>query len=339
MGMKEKKKTMKINTCPVSELFEVKYGVNLELNALIKDNGGINFVSRTSKNNGVSAKVKPLPDIEPLPAGTITVAGGGSVMETFLQLAPYYSGRDLYYLTPKVHMSNEAKLYYCMCLRNNKYKFSYGRQANTTLTDLQIPALDCIPDYVCDFSIKEYGKAFLKQIDFPETNMRYYMSEEVVPLSRLFNIKNGISSSSVLKKDFKESKNWIPYIRPSYRQETSISGYVNKQLIPEDKVFPQGTLYVSTNGQGSHTFSYVSVFEFVPNSDVSVLIPKRPMSIQEKLYYSHCITRNRYKFSYGRKPKGNRLEAILLPEFPPDYVYTYNIDNVIGSFIEVLEIV
>ena len=330
-------KTMKVKTCPVSELFEVKYGVNLELNALIQDSEGINFVSRTSKNNGVSAKVKPLPDVEPLPAGTITVAGGGSVMETFLQLAPYYSGRDLYYLTPKIELSNEVKLYYCMCLRNNKYKFSYGRQANTTLPDLLIPSLDSIPDFVRNFSIKNYGTELLKQIDLPQTHIGYKKSEEIVPLSRLFNVENGISSSSVLKKDFRENENWIPYIRPSYRQQTSISGFVNKQIIPKDKIYPKGSLYVSTNGQGSHTFSYVSVFEFVPNSDVSVLIPKRLMSLQEKLYYSYCITKNRYKFSYGRKPKGKRLEAILLPEFPPDYVYPYNIENVISSFSEVLE--
>ena len=91
-----------MKTCKVSDLFWVNYGVNLELNALELDKNGINFVSRTAKNNGVSAKVKRINGVDPLPAGTITVAGGGSVMETFLQMVPYYSGRDLYYLTPKV---------------------------------------------------------------------------------------------------------------------------------------------------------------------------------------------------------------------------------------------
>lgn len=149
-----------MKTCKVSDLFFVSYGVNLELNALTQDNNGINFVSRTSKNNGVSAKVKQISTVEPLPAGTITVAGGGSVMETFLQLSPYYSGRDLYYLTAKVPMTNEQKLFYCCCLRKNKYKFSYGRQANVTLPDLHIPTIESIPDYVRSFSLQEYGKQF-----------------------------------------------------------------------------------------------------------------------------------------------------------------------------------
>lgn len=132
----------------VKELFEVTYGVNLELNALIQDKCGINFVSRTSKNNGISAKVKCIQGIDPIPAGTISVAGGGSVMESFLQPEPYYSGRDLYYLTPLITMSMQQKLYYCCCLRANKYRFNYGRQANRTLRDILIPDIDEIPEWV-----------------------------------------------------------------------------------------------------------------------------------------------------------------------------------------------
>ena len=325
--------------CKVSDLFLVKYGVNLELNALEQDKNGINFLSRTSKNNGVSAKVKKIANIDSLPAGTITVAGGGSVMETFLQMKPYYSGRDLYYLTPKVEMSNEIKLYYCHCLRSNKYKFSYGRQANVTLPDLLIPALESIPSYVHDMSIRKYGEELIKQTEFTTDNSQYPKNSHIIPIRDLFDIENGIASSLVVRSETKESENWIPYIRPSYRQETSIDAYVNKKLVPTDKVFPAGTLYVSTDGQGSHTFSYVSTFEFVPNSNVSILLPKRKMSLQEKLFYAHCITKNRYKFSYGRKPKGERLKAVLIPEYPPKYVTDYNIDSVIKSFADVLNIV
>ena len=60
----------------VSEIFEVTYGVNLELNTLTQTPDGINFVSRTSKNNGVSARVSLKEGTDPIPAGTISVAGG-----------------------------------------------------------------------------------------------------------------------------------------------------------------------------------------------------------------------------------------------------------------------
>jgi hypothetical protein len=133
---------------PVNKLFEVKYGLNLELNRLTLDPNGVNFVSRTARNNGVSAKVRLLPDVTPLPAGLLTVAGGGSVLETFVQPEPFYSGRDLYYLKPKIDMSLEEKIYYCMCIRSNKYRFNYGRQANRTLKDLMIPARSELPNWV-----------------------------------------------------------------------------------------------------------------------------------------------------------------------------------------------
>ena len=333
--MKEARKIVKV--CKVRDLFDVKYGVNLELNALEQDRNGINFVSRTSKNNGVSAKVKRISDIPPLPAGTITVAGGGSVMESFLQATPYYSGRDLYYLTPKFDMSNEVKLFYCHCLRLNKYKFSYGRQANSTLPNLLIPTMESIPDFVHSMSIKKYGEELIRKANFSEDESQYPDNSTTVPLGSLFEMENGIASSQVVRREIKENDNWIAYIRPSYRQETSIDAYVNKKMISPEKVFPSETLYVSTDGQGSHTYSYVSTFEFVPNSNISVLIPKRKMSLQEKLFYAQCITRNRYKFSYGRKPKGDRIKALQIPQYPPRYVTGYTISDVINSFSTILE--
>lgn len=144
----------KTNTCDgetfvsVSELFEVIYGTSLELNALEQTRDGVDFVSRSSKNNGISARVKPLPDIPPIQGGVLTVAGGGSVLETFLQLKPFYSGRDLFYLAPREKMSVEELLYYASCIRENRFRYSYGRQANRTLKDLKIPARSSIPDWV-----------------------------------------------------------------------------------------------------------------------------------------------------------------------------------------------
>jgi hypothetical protein len=132
----------------LSEIFSVTYGVNLELNRMNYDQAGIPFVGRSERNNGVTARVSLIPGIEPNPSGTLSVAGGGSVLATFLQHEPYYSGRDLFYLTALVPMSDSLKLYYCACIRANRYRYSYGRQANKTLKDLQIPDLSSAPEWV-----------------------------------------------------------------------------------------------------------------------------------------------------------------------------------------------
>ena len=218
-------------------------------------------------------------------------------------------------------MSDAIKLFYCLCLRRNKFRYSYGRQANVTLKDLQIPILEEIPEYVKSFSPEKFQKNLIESVDLSalkekakETSPIY----ELIPLYELFQIENGIAATGIIRSSVKKNENWIPFIRPSYRQTTSIDAYVNKFLVPKEKVYPQWTLYVSTNGQGSHTYSYVSASEFVPNSDVAVLKPKRTMSLREKMFYALCISRNRYKFSYGRKPKGEKLASIKLPRSIPD---------------------
>ena len=139
----------------VNELFQVKYGINMELNTCILDDKNdedtVNFVARTEANNGVSATVKPVAGKEPQAAGIITCAGGGSVLSTFLQVEPFYSGRDLYLLIPKQPMSKWAKLFCITVLKANKYRYSYGRQANVTLPELELmlPAYsNGSPDYV-----------------------------------------------------------------------------------------------------------------------------------------------------------------------------------------------
>ena len=113
----------------ISDIFEVKYGVNLELVNIEEcnkqDKNSINFVSRTDKNNGVSAYVQKMDDVEPNSANTISVAGGGSVLATFFQQEPYYSGRDIYILIPKKHLSEVEMIFYCYQKKFNELLYEY----------------------------------------------------------------------------------------------------------------------------------------------------------------------------------------------------------------------
>src|SRR5260363_190716 len=49
----------------------------------------------------------------------------------------------------------------------------------------------------------------------------------------------------------------------------------------------------------------------------TLLLPKQKMTLAEKIFYAKAISLNRSKFSYGRKPKGERLKSIKLPDHPP----------------------
>jgi len=146
----------------LEDLFQVVYGHSLELNRLKLSNNGINFVSRTSKMNGVSARIEPL-DMKPAPGGLITVACGGSVLETFLQLEPFYCGRDIYWLVPRISLTVEEKLFYCHCIRLNKFRYNYGRQANKTLKYLKVPSLSAIPSWVYG-SLQTHAKGWMEKL-------------------------------------------------------------------------------------------------------------------------------------------------------------------------------
>lgn len=151
----------------ISDIFEVEYGVNLELNkceeTTLDDVEAINFVSRSRENNGVTAYVKNIPEITPQSAGLITVAGGGSsVLSTFVQQKPFYSGRDLYLLIPREEMSIYTKQFICTIIMANKYKYSFGRQANKTLAQIKI-MLPAISDTDLDYN---YMDDLIKSLPF-----------------------------------------------------------------------------------------------------------------------------------------------------------------------------
>ncbi len=153
--MTSNKKPLSFNTTNwkpfiLSELFDIKYGVNLELSKCNEEVHEINFVARTAENNGISSKVERINNILPQDAGLISVAGGGSVLSTFYQDEPFYSGRDLYILRAKKNIDKYAKLFIITLIKREKYKYSYGRQANKTLPNIEIklPVIkDGSPDY------------------------------------------------------------------------------------------------------------------------------------------------------------------------------------------------
>jgi hypothetical protein len=140
------KKLLKNELVKISDLFDIKYGNSLELINMEQcersDFGALPFVSRTEKNNGVSAFVYENYDIEPNPAHTLSVAVSGSVLSTFYQPLPYYTGFHILVLYPKKQMSTFELLCYSKLISYNKYKYNFGRQANRTLRDIMIPKID-----------------------------------------------------------------------------------------------------------------------------------------------------------------------------------------------------
>lgn len=162
----------------VKDVFDLKYGVNLALNACTEtfDSEAVNFVSRTELNNGVSARIEPVAGLSPQDKGLITVATGGSVLSTFVQPEPFYSGRDLYVMKPKDDtVGVAAKLFLTTVLEANRFKFNYGRQANKSLPyiELRLPIKrDDAGDPVIDPSKIYHEMGYIPDWKFMEDYIR-----------------------------------------------------------------------------------------------------------------------------------------------------------------------
>ena len=90
-------------------------GNKFDKNKMTHNNPCYNFVSRTATNNGISDYVDDN-GTEPYPAGTITLAFGGSIGSTFVQPKPYYTGQNVGVITLPDGVSEEAKVYFAISL-------------------------------------------------------------------------------------------------------------------------------------------------------------------------------------------------------------------------------
>lgn len=285
----------------ICDLFDVQYGINLELvncqETTIDDPDGVNYVARTANNNGVVAKVKRIEGKTPHPAGVLTCAGGGSVCSTFVQNKPFYSGRDLYVLTPKIPLSLNEKLYYCMCIQNNAYRYSYGRQANKTLKNIELP--DFIPTYVNETQIVPISTTMAK----PENNYIDVSTWKEFKLMDLFNVERGsrLTKENRLAGDF-------PFITAGFQNE-GVAEYIYSE---ENKLYCDKI----TIDMFGNTF-YRS-YEFYCDDNILVLDCKRPLSKYVKLFLATVIGFDSYRYSYGRqyRQKDFKSHTIKLPAKP-----------------------
>jgi hypothetical protein len=131
----------KLELVKLTDIFDIKQGKSLELINCEECEGEICFVSRTSSNNGIAARVKELDYLEPMPAGAISVALSGSVLSSFYQEEPFYTAFHIACLYPKKELTQEEILFYCAVIEHNKYRYNFGRQANKTLKNILVPQI------------------------------------------------------------------------------------------------------------------------------------------------------------------------------------------------------
>jgi len=316
MSYQQGKTTMK----SLSELFDVVYGHSLELNRLTllsREAGGVAFVSRKMGDNGISAYVEPISGVTPSPSGLLTCAlGGNGVLSTFLQEEPFYSGRDIALLRPLVPMEKHQLLFYCYCILSNRYRFSYGRQANRTLKNILVPDLHEIPDYVDQTDIGRFDGCDKPSSSTTSLNLDT-SCWKVFSLASLFNIRKGqrLTKANMLPGT-------LPYIGASDTNNGQTA------CIGQDAIHKGGTISVSYNGSVAEAFYQDR--EYWATDDVNVLYPKGfTLTPATAMFVCTVIRLEKYRFNYGRKWHLDRMResVIKLPvtvKGKPDWVFMEN---------------
>lgn len=280
-----------INKTKIKDIFHIVYGSNLELNSLDVSKNGINFVSRTSKNNGVSSKVNEIQGLPPLPSNVLSVACGGSVLETFLQEEPFYSGRDIIYLKPKKNMKREELLFYAHCIKLNKYRYNYGRQANKSIGDLHLPE---IPDWIYssyDTLSQHFDRVRVnvsrdyKPIKINPSNWKEFQLYEIFDITR---------GNSHYIKNIENGK--YPYISATSEN----NGCSNYCSISNGKA---NSITISYDGSVGEAFYQPA--DFFASEKIAILTPKTEhkeyFNKYNALFLCAILRQEKFKYNYGRK--------------------------------------
>lgn len=285
----------------ISDLFEIKNGNGFELINMeeVKSDEpySCNFVSRTEKNNGISARVE-LNTTKPFSANTITVAVGGSVLSTFVQSEPYYTGFHVQILIPKKEYSDIEMQYYAYCIKQNKYRYNYGRQANKTLKDILIP--EKIPEDWDDLDTKKintlrYNPVLLKELPL-NTGVWAWFN-----LTDLFDIS---ASRDSLSEELTEGGG-TPYVTSSENNNGVTSFFEEK---PTNKA---GT--ITANRGGSVGFFFYQPVDYMATPvDVRILTPKFEIDTYIGLFMKTILQLEKYRYNYSRKMGTDRLKAFKI---------------------------
>ncbi|GHV57628.1 hypothetical protein FACS189460_4500 [Deltaproteobacteria bacterium] len=279
----------------VKDLFVLKQGNSFELmNMELSNTSNINFVSRTAQDNGVVAQVCADDITTPFPAGVLTVALGGSVLSAFVQLKPFYTAFHIAVLIPKIELTLQEKLYYCMCIQANAYRYSYGRQANKTLKDIELP--DDVPAWVNATSVAPFTTSISPSVCVVGNTETW----GEFTLGDLFKFVKG---KRLRKEDMLEGET-------NYLGAISESNGI-RQRVDAPAIFKANCITVNYNGSVGESF-YQSA-PFWATDDVNVLYADGwTLNKYTALFITTIIKANRYKFGYGRKWTMEKMKKSLV---------------------------
>jgi len=286
---------------PLNSVFEITYGNKFDLKKMTQEKDkSVAFIARTAKNNGVVAFVDKTSK-DPYPSGLITVALGGAILETFLQPFDFYTAQNVAVLKPIREMSDEEKLYYCLAIKANKFRYgAFGREANRSLKTLLVPKK--FPERLSKtlVSIPTPEPKIDKKINLTDRKWEWFVYNDLFNLST----EKFVSISEAEK---------TPGEYAFVSTGSVNNGIVCYTGINKAKTYPAGCITVASSGNAGEAFYQAGPFK-VTNM-VIILKPKFQIDKYIGMFLTTLIRAEKFRYSYGRKSGLERMKVarIKLP--------------------------
>jgi len=246
----------------------------------------------------------------------------------FVQPENFYVAHQIAVLIPKKPMSLQLKQYCCLCLRNNSYRFSYGRQADRSLKNLELP--EKIPSWIKTdiLDIKKLDESISSKSIKLELGRWKWFSYDY-----LFDIEKGHYNK-------RPSKNGNVNFISASSSNNGITDKIKKTVI--EKLYDGNCITIVNNGASTATAFYQKE-QFTSSHDVNILrIKKKTLNPFIALFLLPLFGLEKSRFSYGRKWRIERMlkTKIKLPvtdhgepdwKFMEDYIkslpYSKNLET------------
>jgi hypothetical protein len=291
----------------LDEIFDICYGSQLDLNKCVvcEKPDGYNFVNRSEKNCGVSARILEEENKKPFPASLITVAMGGTVLSSFVQQEPFYTGQNVKVMQPKPRykdMSDLVKLYYCYCIEQNRFRFSpFGREANVSFESIIVPDIEELPNKLNKITLSDYESPqepiIDRKIELNTDNWKWFRLCDLFRIytSKEENARNRLEGNT-------------PFIS-STKFSNGVSMYVD-----DNPTQPRNTITIARNGSVCSAF-YQPIPYCASPDDIRIFEPRFQLNKYIAFFLIPIIEKEKFRYEYGRKFGTKRMNEtkIKLP--------------------------
>ena len=134
----------------LGDLFEIQKGKRLTKRDMT--DGNVPYIGASRLNNGITDYIGQEPIFE---GGTITVSYDGSVGEAFYQPEPFWASDAVNVLIPRFTMNRYSAMFIVTIIRQEQYKFSYGRKWKVSLMKQHPIKLPVNPENEPDWNFME----------------------------------------------------------------------------------------------------------------------------------------------------------------------------------------